>query len=201
MARRNDHSKEEIREMAILTGKELIAEQGIAKFSVREVARRIGYTVGTLYNLFESQDDLLIHIKACILDEMDAFLVGKINLKLNPPMIIKQLAKQYLAYAKTHYHSWQLIFEHHSQPEFAIPDWYTTRINKMFIPLKNCFSSVVSDTQSDLAAKTLWAAIHGICALGLAGKLDMVKVESIQKLIDSLIDNYLKGIMYEIQSR
>ena len=63
MSRRNDHTREEIKEMAINIGSKIIEEDGFNNFSIRKVAKNLGYTVGTLYNVFENYNDLLFHIK------------------------------------------------------------------------------------------------------------------------------------------
>ena len=54
MGRRNDHSREEIRQMALDAGTELLQQHGVAAVSARKVASRINYTVGTLYLVFEN---------------------------------------------------------------------------------------------------------------------------------------------------
>ena len=50
--------------MIVAEGHRLMAENGFAGFSAREVARRVGYSVGTIYNVFESLDHLLIAINS-----------------------------------------------------------------------------------------------------------------------------------------
>ena len=42
---------------------------GLSGFSTRQIAKKIGYTLGTLYNIFESYDDIILHINAATLDE------------------------------------------------------------------------------------------------------------------------------------
>jgi hypothetical protein len=44
MARRSDHSKDELKEMAITAGYNIIRSQSFSKFSARKVASEIGYT-------------------------------------------------------------------------------------------------------------------------------------------------------------
>jgi AcrR family transcriptional regulator len=42
-----------------------MAEEGFARFSTREVAKRIGYSVGTIYNMFDNADALVVAINTC----------------------------------------------------------------------------------------------------------------------------------------
>jgi hypothetical protein len=46
-----------------------------------------------------------------------------------------------------------------------------------------------------LAARALWGGVHGICVLALTGKLDVVGVQSVVGLAESLIKNYLAGFI------
>src|SRR5258706_11741145 len=62
MGRRSDHSHQELEELILAEGHRLMAETGYARFSAREVAKRIGYSIGTIYNVFGSLDALLLAI-------------------------------------------------------------------------------------------------------------------------------------------
>ena len=72
MARRSDHSREELREMALSAAEQIVVEQGYEGLSARKVASAIGYTVGTLYLVFENIDDLILNINARTLDRLHA---------------------------------------------------------------------------------------------------------------------------------
>ena len=74
MGRRNDHTRKELKEMAIKAGVELIEEGGFQNFSIRKVAARIGYSAGTLYNVFENSDDLVFHINSVTLDDLQSYV-------------------------------------------------------------------------------------------------------------------------------
>ena len=65
MGRRSDHSRAELQALIVAVGHALMAEQGFARFSTREVAKRIGYSVGTIYNMFENADALVLAINTC----------------------------------------------------------------------------------------------------------------------------------------
>ena len=49
MARRSDHSRDEIREMALNAAKTIVEREGAAALSTRKIANEIGYTAGSLY--------------------------------------------------------------------------------------------------------------------------------------------------------
>ncbi len=64
MARRADHTREELASMALKAARDIIVKSGAAAFSTREVAARMGYTVGTLYQLFRDAEDLIERVNA-----------------------------------------------------------------------------------------------------------------------------------------
>lgn len=70
MARRSDHSRDELREMALTAAEQIVLENGYESLSARKVASAIGYTVGTLYLVFENLDDLVLQVNARTLDRL-----------------------------------------------------------------------------------------------------------------------------------
>ena len=70
MARRSDHSREEIKEMALVAAEKMILANGKDGLSARKVAQEIGYTVGTLYLVFKNLDELILHVNGRTLDRL-----------------------------------------------------------------------------------------------------------------------------------
>ena len=64
MARRSDHSREQLRRLALDSARQITAEEGLRGLKARRVAREIGYTIGTIYNVFEDLDDLIVQMNA-----------------------------------------------------------------------------------------------------------------------------------------
>lgn len=194
MARRSDYTREELTKMAILAGQEIIAKEGFANFSARKVAREIGYTIGTIYNIFASHDEFILHINAVTLCDIRVFLEKKVS--GSGTDAIKQLANGYIQFAENNYNRWSALFEHHLPKGEEPPEWYRAEIKKIFDIVEQHFEEIASNKkEAEIAAKTIWAGIHGICQLSLSDKLDTVGVKSIKTLTDSLIDNYLKGLV------
>lgn len=193
MARRSDHSKDELKALAIEAGQKIMAEEGFSHFSARKVAREIGYTIGTIYNIFESHDDLILHINVVTLCDIAAFVEEKTT--ASGKEAIKQMANAYIEFAQDNNNCWSALFEHRLPADIDLPDWYQAELNKIFAGIEHHFKQVITNTaNAEIAAKTIWASIHGICQLSLTGKLGNIGITSIQLLTDSLITNYLNGI-------
>jgi AcrR family transcriptional regulator len=198
MARRSDHTKDELKEMAVTAGYNLIKSQGFSKFSARKVAAEIGYTVGTIYNIFDSHDHLILHINARTLDGWYASLEETIATSKKPPNI-HNLAKFYIDYSAKHYNEWSALFEHTISTDIELPEWYIPKMRRFFDLVETIVMPHVKNNRRKArrSARVLWAGIHGICILSLSRKLDLVESESATILAKSFVDNYLRGLQYE----
>ena len=196
MARRSDHTRDEIREMAIRAGKKLVEEAGLTGLSARKIAKSIGYTVGTLYNIFDNYDHIILHINAVTLDEIHGFMSRKLEAGLAGREAVQAVAESYITFATENTHRWNLLYTHIHPPERVIPEWYTEKITKLFATVEEVLLPLVHDDQkkAERCAKVLWASIHGITALGLTGKLDVVRADSIPVLTNSLIEMYMTAL-------
>lgn len=195
MARRNDHTKDEIRKMVILSGLKLIKEYGFSGFSTRQIAKDIGYTVGTLYNVFDSYDDIMLHINAATLDEMKEFIEQNLDKQLKGVDAVKQLAKLYIIFADKNRNSWCALFEYAVPSDVRLPDWFGKKVEDLFMIIASILVDFIDEESDSLKhAKIIWASIHGLCILGLAQKLDIIADYSMELLADSMIETYLKGM-------
>ncbi|MGZ8359025.1 MAG: helix-turn-helix domain-containing protein [Allosphingosinicella sp.] len=79
MGRRSDHSRKELEALIAAEGHRLLAETGFARFSAREVAKRIGYSIGTLYNVFGNLDRLLLALNGRTLELWAADLRARLE--------------------------------------------------------------------------------------------------------------------------
>ncbi len=196
MARRNDHTHEELKAMAIAAGKGILISEGYAKFSARKVAKEIGYTIGTIYNIFDNHDHLILCINATTLDDLGAHL-SKCEASAKQPIdALKQLTTSYINFASDNYNCWIALFEHSLPKGVTLPDWYRVKMNDLLTqvekPLLQLFNN--DSEKAEQTAQTLWASVHGICQLGLTGKLKVKDIDYIINLANNLTESYIKGI-------
>jgi AcrR family transcriptional regulator len=196
MGRRNEHSREELKALALRAAGEIVAERGAAALSMREVARRIGYTVGALYIVFENLDDLIVHVNEQTIIELRASLErirGRAN---QPAQNLRLLVAAYLGFALLHTARWRLVFEHRLPDGQNAPATYAGHTAAIFALVSERLRE--SGTTSDAAATAevataLWSGAHGICMLAVTGKLQVATQASVQRLLDLLLDRFLSA--------
>lgn len=196
MAKRSDHTKNELKVLAIAAGQKVIIDQGLSQFSLRKVSKEMGYTVGTVCNILGTYDDIVQHIDAVTLDDMYDDISKYVDSSDHNINTIKNLAILYLNFANHNYNRWCALLEFSLPKNVTIPHWYLHKIEALFslieAPLLPLMKQNKKDTQS--MAKILWASIHGLCQLGLTGKLNMVQDESVEELINTCIDKFILGL-------
>ena len=195
MARRSEHSQEEIKEMVLKAAEVIVVEEGFSELKVRKVAMEIGYTVGSIYMVFDNMADLIMHVKGRTLDDIAEQLKAVIN-NANAEQTIVQLAKTYLSFASQNFNRWRMIFEHQLAEDEVVPDWYQQKVDDIFSLVEQQFKLLPTshtEEQSQLAARALWSGVHGVCTLSLTGKLDLVGVNNVENTVVLLVDNFIRG--------
>lgn len=202
MGRRSSHSPEELRELIIGASTALITDGGLLAFSAREVAKRIGYSPGTIYNVFNNLNELILTIEGRLLEQL-AQELDKVSSDLTTKDRILALAHTYLNFTATNPKLWNLLFEHHLPKDAYIPDWYKDKLDGLMSRVMNVIlplmpSAGVEDVKR--SAQVLWAGLHGISSLATAEKLSSVTSENAVMLVDQLVCTYVNGLTGTMES-
>lgn len=196
MARRSDHSREEIRTMALDAAAIILEQEGLKKLTARNVANAIGYTVGTLYLVFKNLDDMMLQLNAHTLDELYDWLNERREPEVSPQQQLQVLADAYIDYALNHSARWNLLFEALSSVDGGLPDWYQQRLSKVFGLIESALTPLADHHDKKAitqAARVLWASVQGICTLKIRHRLDLAGGQSTSEMAAMLIDNFLRG--------
>ena len=171
----------------------LIDRDGPAGLSARAVARKIGYSVGTLYNLFDDLDDLVWQINGRTLDSLEANLAASAT-GSGAEQRVRRLAQTYLDFVTTYPKRWALVLENRSSGAEP-PRWYSERIHKLFelaeTALADYFPPDAADARRQ-SAHVLWAGLTGIALLRETTSLP-TDIEP-ATLVAALVDTHLAGI-------
>jgi AcrR family transcriptional regulator len=202
MARRSDHSRDELREMALIAAEFLLDETPAVDISTRKIATKMGYTVGTLYQLYDNLPHLLLHVNARTLKTLHLTCQQQVQLSQDPLENIKTYAFNYANFSHHHQGRWKLIFDRNLLLQIKQPSWYQYQVKQLFQLVEfelQRLSPGKPKAEIRTTAYLLWSSIHGICSMALAQpEIEQPKQDrwtDNQQLISSLIDNFIKGWM------
>jgi len=170
----------QIRTAILDAARELFVERGIEAVTMREIAKRIGYSPTAIYLHFKDKE-ALIH-ELCDTDFLalaqDLQAIEQIS---DPIERLRLLGLGYVQFAVTHPNHYRLMFMtpqvKHGAEDSSIEagnpeqDAYAhLRVMVTAAHGANCFRPELDDP--DLIAQTLWSGLHGVCSLEIAKKND-----------------------------
>ncbi|UTW12519.1 TetR/AcrR family transcriptional regulator [Marinobacterium rhizophilum] len=202
MARRREHSRETLAELALCAAERLLDEQGIAELSTRRIAADIGYSAATLYSVFDNLDDLCWQLNARTLAQLLAQLdaLGE----MPPREALKAYALCYVAFAARWPERWSLLFEHRTPETLQVPAWLNASIERLFLQIEGRLAELVPEASASeraLTARTLWSGVHGVAVLQLRGKLFLPPQGKQEQMLTTLVDYHLDGWSLSRESR
>ena len=168
MGRRSDHTRSELETLIVDEGRRQLAEVGLARFSARDVAKRIGYSIGTLYNVFGSYDGLMMAINGRTLALWAEFLRGRLAQAGEDRIDV--LVRAYFEFAALNPKSWMAIYEHHMADGGAAPQAYQARAAELMGLVAGEIATVLPNKAPDerlALTRSLLATVHGHCAFVL----------------------------------
>lgn len=196
MARGPNIDREQLRREVLNCCQELIVAEGVAAVSARRIAGRIGCALGSLYNVYEGIDAVIMEVNGLTLDEI-ARQVQETVAKGQPPVAtMLELGNRYVAYSHDHYHLWSTLLEYPRQQGLVLPAWYQVKVDRIFAIIADIILPLVAGDRdrADMAGKVLWSGFHGISALAIRGRLSSVRTEAAQVMVASLVRHYLAGL-------
>ncbi|MDR9826188.1 TetR-like C-terminal domain-containing protein [Vibrio sp. FNV 38] len=193
MARRNDHTRDELTTITLNCVKQFLHDHSHHELSLRKVAAMIGYVPSTLVNVFGSYNLLLLHVVAQTLDELAEQSKAIMTSEQDSQKALYELAYCYHDFAFNNLNRWQLIFQHKMNGD-NLPEWQNARIDGMTSMLEDLLKTIAPErTQSEViqASRVLWAGVHGITLLAVDDKFFATEPIDGKQLINDLLTQYL----------
>ena len=199
MARRKEHTHDEIRAMATAAVLQHLAVEPFDSLSLRKVAQAVGYVPSTLVNLFGSYQGLLLAVAELTLDQLYQRLASNAQVfqayDSNP---LEAMANAYQQFAFEQPRAFQLIFELKATDEQGLSEHHAQLIAQLFGLIESCLARLLPKLSAEqllLASRALWGGVHGLVCLALDDKLFAPGL-SIEEAIRHHIAVQLKGLGY-----
>ncbi len=196
MGRRSVHTPEELRQLILDAARSVVERDGLVGLSAREIARLIGYSAGTLYNIFENLDDVLLTLQVQMLGELVERLKAEPH-DANPHKRVEALARCYVSFALENRRLWNLLFAHPLPAGVAVPPAFHDYVNSVAAVIADALLPLMpaaSAADADTASRTLWAGVHGITAIAVTEKAPTMTSATAQAYVAALTKTFIKGL-------
>jgi len=195
---RREREKEEVRKKILDAARELFAEEGYGRVTMRRIAEAIEYSPTTIYLHFEDKEDL---VRALCYEDFGRLLAVTEGAPVpdDPVDAIRQLGRAYVAFALENPNHYRYMF--------------MTRETKKNLeddnPGEQSFGHLLAlvrraietgrfrpDVPALTAAQVLWMGVHGVAAGLTTWPPDIwPHGKAATDLVDQVIDNGLRGLL------
>lgn len=170
---KTEQEKQQMRANIMDAARELFVSKGVEAVSMREIAKLIGYSATAIYLHFNDKESLLRAIcEADFLSLADALN----DISAIPDSLDRMVAlgQGYAKFALTYPNHYQLMFmtKHTSDQLNNHENEQNNAEKNGYLQLKTVVAAAHADgrfrkelTDVSLIAQTIWAAMHGVCAL------------------------------------
>lgn len=169
----------------VVAARDLFLEGGIAAFSLREVARRVGVSAAGVYRHFDGKEALVG--AACMqgFALFSSYLVRALDAP-DPRARLLETGEQYRRFAMENQLDYRFIFmssaddiqkgravDHGPKPAAALPPSSTLRF--LVDRVRECMDArVLAKGDAEQVAVQIWAHVHGLVSLRLSGHMSPV---------------------------
>jgi AcrR family transcriptional regulator len=196
--------RQNLREALVAAAERTIATGGLRGLKARDLAAVAGCAVGAIYNVVADLDDLILAVNALTLAVLERALTeagGAINSESRDEKeAIRRLVRLGLAYtdfATANTQRWRALFDHRMAEGRDLPEWYVADQRRLFEfveqPLTMLRPHETPEARA-LLARSLFSAVHGIVALGLEEKLQLIPLPVLREQVTTLVEAMGKGL-------
>jgi AcrR family transcriptional regulator len=193
MARRSDHSREELAAMVIAGTRAIVRDEGWRAVSMRGIAARIGYAPGSIYNAVGDIDAVLLRVNAGTLTELVANLEMEVARTVPGEGGAVAIADAYVTYVTAHARLWAALIER--PPPVPAPDWYAVPRARLVEIVAEAIAPLFPDAVlRRRAVLSLWASLQGLATLALGGNMAFADEGlDTREIARSIVRRYLSG--------
>lgn len=182
-----------LKSVLLLAAFKLIEKIGVEHFTLREVARKAGVSHNAPYRHFPSKESLLAALATESFRQLQESLRKAIGQSSEPAVQLRDAAIAYLRFALKNPSRFNIMF-HSTFDREAYPDYVAA-----YTSLLGLLAELVEQHRdlaipTEVAGELVWASIHGIAELGLAGRLRHGLQPELEQLADAILPALLAGL-------
>jgi AcrR family transcriptional regulator len=186
---------QDLRAELLAAAEHQIETRGLAHLRARELANQAGCSLGAIYNVFTDLDELILLVNASTLRAIDRELTGIED--GDPLQQLTALANAYLTYAERHRLRWEALFSHRMPTEAVVPQWFQDVQNAAFSRIERPLALLRPDLPQaacSLLGRSIFAAIHGMVALGLDRRAVPMDLPVLRSQIALMVGAIARGL-------
>ena len=185
------------RETLLRHGRKLVEEQGAGALSARKLALRTNSSVGMIYSLFATMDQLAAEINVATLTELYQQM-SRVVLATNPFNNLNRYADVFAAYVEANPNLWHLLFNRHlalDAPKSTIAEARIIKKIDILIGMQAArLIGGLNGREKRLSIKVLEMSLFALSGYLLGNKLNRKSGLNRGNLCKLLMNTYIAGM-------
>ena len=190
-------AKDNIREVLIMAGRDLVRQNGAAYLTARKLAEASGYSVGTIYNQFSNMDSFIMAENMLTLDELQTYL-GRLVPDSSAYKNLNRYLDGFVNFVMTNRNFWFLFYSFHlSSGVKRQPTAYVRKLVSLTDIWKPSFDEVfrhIGVRERRLAMQVLWLSLFSMSSFLTTDALDNFSHLNKKTVCQLLLNTYLAGL-------
>jgi AcrR family transcriptional regulator len=170
------------------------ADEGYQAVTLRALAEKLGCSHALPYRYFADKQEIFAAVCALGFDRFADALERAAKGVADPERRLRVLGEAYFRFALREPHAYRIMFELREPEREAKPQYRVKEIRSWQVLLHAVELAVQAGVlagEPELIAHQLWAGLHGLVSLHLAGKLGLGR--SAREVLEPLLDTLLDG--------
>lgn len=168
-----------------------VEEGGIDALHARELARRSGYSVGSVYKHYADLDALIAEVNTVTLNQIGQTVSLAIADKSDPLDRLKALAHAYMHFAGANENLWKALFGHRLPEGRDIPPEHREANIALLSLIGQSLLKInpqLSEDALQARTRTCFAAVHGVVSIALEQRFVGLSGEVLNAEMDFLVE-------------
>ncbi|MEM9888536.1 MAG: TetR/AcrR family transcriptional regulator [Bacteroidota bacterium] len=178
---RREREKEELRALILKEATQMFLKEGYENTSMRKIAKKIEYSVGTIYLYYKNKDELLYAVQGVAFDHFLNYMKPLMDVT-NPVERLRKMGEIYLFFSLQNPDYYDLMFVIES-PMNAVKEHESwSRGEQLFSILKTTVQACVDQGHAqeknvNALSFMIWSAMHGMVTLKNKCRIQVMDVE------------------------
>jgi AcrR family transcriptional regulator len=199
MAGRNDSRRAALRDNLIAIAERRIGASGYRALTARDLAAEAGCSVGAIYTLFRDMEALVAEVNSRTTARLERTVRAALDRSRGDTSAKRQLVllgQTYFDFVVANPRLWSAIFESGGRAEGAVAEARQAEHARLLAHVARPLASLLPDLSAarvDLAARALFAAVHGIVSLGQQRQFMPVPPAEVSAQIAFIVEAFAEG--------
>ena len=197
--------RDRLREEILVLADRLLETEGLDALQARRIAKAADCSVGTLYNIFDDIDGLIIAANSRTLAAMGQALEDALEGALEAASgatgllpvrdRLMTLAIAYMRFALENQSRWEAVFKHRRPAGAEVPPSYLEDQARLLSLIEGAIGGMVAaPEQRAKTGRALFGAVHGIIALALDNRLGGQLFVELEEQVRFIVDIVARGL-------